>query len=104
MKFLKIQPLLREKYLEEFESNFAEWIGSNFCVGVGSGHDGLILALKGLGIGKGDKVIAPAMTFISTIEAIHEVGAEIKLVDVDKDGLIDLEQTEALLKVETSRR
>ena len=97
-EILKNSAFIKGKYLEEFENNFAEWIGSSFCVGVGSGHDGLILALKGLGIGKGDKVIAPAMTFISTIEAIHEVGAEIKLVDVDKEGLIDLEQTEALLK------
>tara|TARA_B100000925_G_scaffold8886_1_gene6353 strand:- start:15404 stop:16549 length:1146 start_codon:yes stop_codon:yes gene_type:complete len=88
---------VKGKYLKQFESDFANWVGTKHCIGVGSGHDGLILSLKALGVGKGDKVIAPAMTFISTIEAIHEVGATIELVDVDEDGLIDLEQTEALL-------
>ena len=100
-EILKGSAFIKGKYLEEFETEFAKWVGTDFCVGVGSGHDGLVLSLKGLGIGKGDKVIAPAMTFISSIEAIYEVGAEIKLVDVDKNGLIDLEQVEALLKDDT---
>lgn len=97
-EILKNSAFIKGKYLQQFETKFAEWVGTKHCVGVGSGHDGLILSLKGLGVGRGDKVIAPAMTFISTIEAIHEVGATIELVDVDTDGLIDLEQTEALLK------
>ena len=40
-EILKNSAFIKGKYLEEFECNFAEWIGSNFCVGVGSGHDDL---------------------------------------------------------------
>ena len=88
-ELLKSSGFIKGKYLQMFEDDFAKWIGTEFSLGVGSGHDGLVLALKGLGIGAGDKVIAPAMTFISTIEAIVEVGADIELVDVDENGLIE---------------
>ena len=96
-ELLKSSGFIKGKYLQMFEDDFAKWIGTEFSLGVGSGHDGLVLALKGLGIGAGDKVIAPAMTFISTIEAIVEVGADIELVDVDENGLIDLKQAEKVL-------
>ena len=96
-ELLKSSGFIKGKYLEQFERDFADWVGTQFCLGVGSGHDGLVLALKGLGIGHGDKVLAPAMTFISTVEAISEVGADIELVDVDNEGLIDLNQVETKL-------
>jgi dTDP-4-amino-4,6-dideoxygalactose transaminase len=95
---LKNSAFIKGKYLKQFEQDFARWVGTKHCLGVGSGHDGLILSLKALNVGPGDKVVAPAMTFISTVEAIHEVGASIELVDVDSDGLIDLERVEDLLK------
>ena len=97
-EILKNSAFIKGKYLDEFEKEFSKWVGTKHCIGVGSGHDGLIISLKALGVGKGDTVIAPAMTFISTVEAIHEVGASIELVDVDSEGLIDLDQVESMIE------
>ncbi len=60
---------------KEFEKEFAEYCGVNYCVGVGNGLDALMLALKTLGIGKGDEVIVPSNTFIATALAVTYVGA-----------------------------
>jgi len=84
--------------LASFEENFSNWVGTDFCTGVGSGHDALVLGLQACGLKKGDKVIAPAMTFVSTISAIIQAGGEPVLVDVDDQGLIDLAQAEELIK------
>ena len=84
--------------LSQFEDNFKNWIGTSFCTGVGSGHDALVLGLQACGLKKGQKVIAPAMTFISTITAIIQAGGEPVLVDVDSEGLIDLDAAEKLIQ------
>src|SRR3954470_16329695 len=69
--------------LEAFEAEFAGYCGTEHCVGVGNGTDALKLALQAMGVGPGAQVIAPAMTFIATIEAIDATGAQPVLVDVD---------------------
>ena len=71
--------------LESFESLFAEYNGSKYCVGVGNGLDALMLSLKACGIGKGDEVIVPSNTFIATALAVSYVGAKVVLVDADND-------------------
>lgn len=71
------------KKVEEFETNFSKYVGSDYAVGVGSGLDALIFALKGLGIGPDDEVIVPANTFIATVLAVTHVGATPVFVDVD---------------------
>lgn len=68
---------------EIFEKKFAEYCGTNYCIGVGNGLDALMLALKALGIGKGDEVIVPANTFIATALAVTYTGATPVLVDAD---------------------
>jgi dTDP-4-amino-4,6-dideoxygalactose transaminase len=67
----------------EFEANFARFIGTKHCIGVASGTDALWLALHGLSIGPGDKVLLPANTFIATALAVSDAGATPVLVDVD---------------------
>ena len=69
--------------VREFEEAFADYCGAKHCVGVASGADALILALKALGIGPGDEVITVANTFIATTNAIALVGATPVLVDID---------------------
>ena len=69
--------------VDEFEAAFARYIGTKECVGVASGTDALRIALKGLEIGPGDKVLLPANTFIATALAISDVGATPVLVDID---------------------
>lgn len=71
-----------------FEREFATYVGTGHCVGVANGTDALELALRGLGVGRGDEVIVPANTFIATAEAVSAVGASPVLVDVDEEHLL----------------
>ena len=73
------------KEVEEFEKEFAEYCGVKYCVGVDSGTSALSLALKSLGIGKGDEVITVPNTFIATTLAISSTGASVKFVDINPD-------------------
>lgn len=66
-----------------FETAFAEYCGTKYCIGVGNGLDALMLALKALGIGDGDEVIIPSNTFIATALAVTYVGATPVLVEPD---------------------
>jgi dTDP-4-amino-4,6-dideoxygalactose transaminase len=61
--------------VNKFESEYADWCGSDYCVGVGSGLDSLSLALRAWDIGPGDEVIVPSNTFIATWLAVTHVGA-----------------------------
>jgi dTDP-4-amino-4,6-dideoxygalactose transaminase len=66
----------------DFERAFATYCGAEHCVGVASGLDALRIVLLGLGVGPGDEVIVPAMTFVATWEAVTQVGATPVPVDV----------------------
>lgn len=68
---------------QAFNQEFAAWHRAKYAIGVASGLDALVLALKGLGIGKGDDVIVPGNTFIATVLAVSYAGANPVLVDVD---------------------
>jgi dTDP-4-amino-4,6-dideoxygalactose transaminase len=69
--------------LDAFETEFADYCGSPFSVGVSSGTEAISLALRAMDIGPGDEVILPTNSFIATAEAVSWVGATPKLVDVD---------------------
>jgi dTDP-3-amino-3,4,6-trideoxy-alpha-D-glucose transaminase len=69
--------------LEGFEQEFADYCEAGHAVGVSSGTEALVLALRALGVGPGDEVIVPANTFIATAEAVSLVGATPCVVDVD---------------------
>jgi len=75
-----------------FESEWAESIGTAYSVGVGNGLDGLVIALQVLGISKGKTVAVPAHTFIASWLAIDLAGAKPIGIDVDENGLLDLDQ------------
>jgi dTDP-4-amino-4,6-dideoxygalactose transaminase len=80
------------KNVIEFENDWANTSDSKFAIGVSNGFDGLCLALRSLGVEKGWRVAVPAHTFIATWNAVISVGATPIGVDVDDDGLLDLEQ------------
>lgn len=71
--------------LASFEQEFAEYIGTKHCVGVGNGTDALMLAFMVLGIGAGDEVITAANSFVATSEAITATGAKVVFVDCEPD-------------------
>lgn len=66
-----------------FEKAFAEYCGVKNCVGCGNGLDALVLSLKALGIGRGDRVIVPSNTFIATVLAVTYTGATPVFVEPD---------------------
>lgn len=68
----------------KFEEEFARAIDAPFCVSVSSGTTALEIALKALGIGKGQEVITTPLTFIAISEAIVNAGAKPVFVDVDE--------------------
>ena len=73
-----------------FEEAFAGCVGARFAVACSSGTAGLHLAMLARGLGEGDVVIVPSMTFLATANAVRYVGAEVVFADVDADtGLLD---------------
>jgi UDP-4-amino-4-deoxy-L-arabinose-oxoglutarate aminotransferase len=83
----------------QFETDFSQYLGVGRTIGLSSCSTGLFLTLKAWGIGPGDRVIVPAMTFIATSNAVLIAGAEVLFCDVDKEtALIDLNMVEDLLK------
>lgn len=69
--------------VERFERAFAEYLGVKHVLGLQSGTAALQLALLAKGIGRGDEVVIPAMTFFATGEAVSLTGATPVFVDVD---------------------
>ncbi|HTD58771.1 MAG TPA: DegT/DnrJ/EryC1/StrS family aminotransferase [Solirubrobacteraceae bacterium] len=71
--------------VEAFEADYARWCEAPFAVGVSSGTEALVLALRALGIGSGDEVVVPANSFIATAEAVSLAGARPRFADVDRE-------------------
>ena len=67
--------LVMGRHLREFEVQWASYVGAQDSIGVSNGLDGLILALRALGVGKGDEVIVPAHTYVASWLAVSHVGA-----------------------------
>ena len=86
-----------------FEQEFAAYLGGGVhAVAVNSATAGLHLALEAIGVGPGDEVIAPTLTFTATVEVARYLGADAKLVDVDPVTLnIDPAQIEAAITPRT---
>ncbi len=69
--------------VEAFENEFAQYIGTQFAIGVANGTDALSLALRALDIGPGDEVITVSHTAVATVAAIEQAGATPVLIDVE---------------------
>ena len=67
---------------EEFEKEFARRCGTSEAIAVSNGTAALFLALKAAGIGPGDEVLCPSLTFVATVAAIVHCGATPVLVDI----------------------
>lgn len=90
------------KEVEFFESEFASYVGTRFAVGVGNGTDALHLALKCLGIGRGDEVVTVSHTAVATIAAIELAGATPVFADIDPETYtMDPESLETVITGKT---
>lgn len=87
--------------LVAFEEEFGAAVGASHVVGCNSGTDALALAMRALGIGPGDEVIVPSMTYVASAETVLHVGATPVLADVDPESL--LLRAEDVARVRTPR-
>jgi len=87
--------------VEEFESKFAQLCGVKHAIGVNSGTDALILALKSLNIGQGDEVITPPNSFVASTSCIALTQATPVFVDVREDHNINPELIEQAITPRT---
>ena len=96
------------KYVAEFEKQFAEFVGSKYCVMVNSGSSANSLAIASMfyrsdnPLKAGDEVIVPAVSWSTTYYPLYQYGLKIKFVDINKDTLnLDLEQLESAISEKT---
>lgn len=88
--------------VEAFENEMAAYCGTKFAIGVGSGTDALVLALKACGVGPGDEVITSPFSFIATAMSITHCGAVPVFVDIEpKNFNIDPRQIESRISAKT---
>ena len=86
---------LKNKHVLAFELSFASFIGTKHVMACGNGTDALEILVKAAGIGPGDEVLIPALSWIATSEAVSNMGATPVFVDVELDHLtIDPEKIE----------
>ena len=87
---------------EQFEEEFARYIGARHAIAVNSCTAALHLALEAVGISTGDEVIVPTMTFAATAEVVHYCRALPVLVDCNRDTLnIDVDEVEKAITPKT---
>ena len=91
------------EFVSEFESQFAKYIGSNYAVSVCNGTVAIHLALLALGIGPGDEVIVPSLTYIASVNAITYTGAVPVFVDSLQDTW-QMNPEDILKKITTKTR
>ncbi len=82
-------------FVKEFEDSISRLIGAPFVIAVNTGTTALHLALDALGIGRGDEVLVPSLTFVATLQAITSTGATPVFCDIEPDTLnIDIKDVE----------
>jgi dTDP-4-amino-4,6-dideoxygalactose transaminase len=84
-----------------FEKNVEKLLQVPHAIACSNGTDALEMALAALGIGNGDEVIVPALTWVSTAEAVVNVGAKPVFCEVDQEGLIVVSEAEKLITPRT---
>lgn len=89
------------KELALFEAQLAKFLGVKYALGVGSGTDALKIAYKALGIKPGDEVITVSHVFIAPIQEIVHHGAKPILIDVNEDGLMNVDLIEQAITKNT---
>lgn len=88
--------------VEAFEQEFARYVGTKYCIGVGNGLEALHLILRAYGIGAGDEVIVPSNTYIATWLAVSYAGARLVPVEpVERAYNLDPERIEAAITPQT---
>jgi aminotransferase in exopolysaccharide biosynthesis len=88
------------RFIDEFESKIAQYVGVDRAVSCQSGTAGLHLALSVLGVGNEDEVIVPTLTFIAAVNPVRYVGAEPIFMDCDDTLNMDMDKLTCFLENE----
>ena len=100
-KVLMSGQFILSEEVKKFEESLAKIAGAKYAIGVDNGTDALVLALKALGIGKGDEVITAPNSFLASASCIDLVGAKIVFADVRDDFNIDPAKVEKAITKKT---
>ncbi|MGL5149163.1 MAG: LegC family aminotransferase [Clostridium sp.] len=92
------------RFITEFETKIAKYVGVKEAVGVQSGTAGLHTALRVMGVESGEEVIAPTLTFIAAVNPITYLGAKPIFIDCDDTLCMDPEKIEEFCKNECEMR
>ncbi|MBQ9986337.1 MAG: DegT/DnrJ/EryC1/StrS family aminotransferase [Oscillospiraceae bacterium] len=72
---------------KEFEKEFCEWVGAKYALGTNNGTAALHAAMFGVGLGRGDELICPSITYWASCTSAYSLGATVVFADVDPDTL-----------------
>jgi dTDP-4-amino-4,6-dideoxygalactose transaminase len=90
-------------YVPAFERDFAQWMRSPYCIGVGNGTDALEIAIEALQLPPGSEIIVPGNSFIASAEAITRCGHRVVFADVDPESYtLNAESVRAKLTSKTA--
>lgn len=98
LEIIESHQITRGRWTQTFQEEFARFLGAQYCFTVCSGTAALFIALKALGVDRGDRVVVPAMSFMATIDSVYLAGGEPIVVDVDEFYTMDLNQLEDAVK------
>lgn len=87
--------------VQEFEENFAKYVGSKYAVAVSNCTTALHLSLIVLGVGEGDEVIVPSMSYIATANCAKYVNADVVFAEVKDDYNLDIEDVKKKITEKT---
>lgn len=98
-KIIDTNAFIEGEYNAAFEKDFGKLQKSKHALLLANGTDALEIALLAYGVGKGDTVVVPSISFFATAEAVYNVGAEVLFCDIDPaTGLIDVESFKRVIK------
>ena len=90
------------KYVQQFEKEFSEYIGSNYSLSVNNGTSALHIALLALNISSNDEVLVPSFSFFATCESVSLTGAKPIFVDSDYNNFnLDIKDLESKITEKT---
>ncbi len=87
-RVLSAGDLILRADVKKFEKSIADYCGVKYAIGLNSATDALYLALRGLGIGRGDEVLVPSRTFVASAQVIVQVGATPVYYDLDGKDIL----------------
>ena len=93
--------LLFGNQLKRFEKNFSKYIGTNYAIGCDNATNALFLILKSIGIDRDDEIITVSNTAIPTVSAIKQANAKPVFVDINKSGLMNVNEVERFITNKT---